>query len=516
MSLTLPPFRNEPLTDFRNPEARAAFAAALAEARRHLGEHYPAVIGGRRVDTPGRLQSWNPSQPDELIGTTAACRRAEAEAALAAATEAWPAWSELPAAARAGVLLRAAAALRRRKFEFAAWEVLEAGKGWAEADADVAEAIDFLEYYARAALRLEAGAPLSPVAGEAVEMFYQPMGVGVVHSPFNFPVAILCGTVSGPVAAGNAVVAKPSVHTPVVAARFCDLLAEAGLPDGVVNFLPADPAEVAEVLTVDPRVHFINFTGSAAVGTQLIELAARRYPGQSHIRRVVAELGGKDAILVDETADLDAAAEGIVASAFAFAGQKCSACSRAVAVAAVYEPLVRRVTELAAALRVGPAHDPDAFVTPVITGAAVERVLRYAEMGRGEARLLMGGRVRGGQLVEPTIVADVSPRSAIAREEIFGPLLALMRADDFEAALAIVNDSPYALTGSVYSRDPARLQLARRRFRAGNLYFNRKSTGALVGGHPFGGFGLSGTDSKAGGPDYLLNFVLAKSVAERF
>ncbi|MGH2350853.1 MAG: L-glutamate gamma-semialdehyde dehydrogenase, partial [Chloroflexota bacterium] len=408
-------------------------------------------------------------------------------------------------------------AMRRRRYELNALLMLEVGKSWAEADGDTAEAIDFCEFYAREALRLAAPQPLTRLPGMANELVYLPLGVGLVVPPWNFPLAILAGMTSAAIVAGNAVLLKPSSLTPVIGARFVEALRDAGLPPGVLNFIPGPGGEVGEYLVAHPQIRFVSFTGSREVGTHLYELAAKVQPGQRWLKRVIAEMGGKDAIVVDETADLEAAVEGVVTSAYGFAGQKCSACARLIAVNTIYDDLLERVAARAGTLRVG---DPRAYETqmgPVADGGQFQKIAEYLDVGRGEGRLVLGGNTdsKDGYYVAPTIFADVAPDARIAQEEIFGPVLTCIRARDYDEAIRIANDTPYGLTGSVYSRDRARLALARREFHVGNLYFNRKCTGALVGAEPFGGFDLSGTDSKAGGRDYLLLLTQAKAISER-
>ncbi|HEY8348082.1 MAG TPA: L-glutamate gamma-semialdehyde dehydrogenase [Symbiobacteriaceae bacterium] len=510
------PFRPEPLSDFTDARVAAAFQEAIDTVGRQLGRHYPMRIGGRRVDAPAQIVSVNPSRPDQVVGYAARGSRAEAEAAVQAALAAFPEWSRTPAEVRARILFKAAAIMRRRRHELSAWISYEVGKNWAEADADTAEAIDFLEYYGREMLRLAAPRELVRLPGEENHLVYRPLGVGVIHSPFNFPLAILTGMTAAAVVTGNTVVVKPSVEAPVVAAKFFDVLEEAGLPDGVANLLYADPAEVGDYLTTHREVRFINFTGSREVGCHIYELAAKVQPGQVFLRRVIAEMGGKDAIIVDGTADLESAVDGIVTSAFGFSGQKCSACSRAIVTADVYDQVLAAVTERTQALRIGPATARETDVGPVAAERFQKKVMDYIRIGCSEGRLITGGGTRpGGYYVEPTIFADVSPTARIAQEEIFGPVLAFIRAADFDEALRIANSTAYALTGSVYSRNRNHLERARREFAVGNLYFNRKCTGALVGAHPFGGFNMSGTDAKTGGPDYLLLFTLGQTVVER-
>jgi 1-pyrroline-5-carboxylate dehydrogenase len=512
------PFRNEPLSRFDDPDVRARMEAALRYVEGELGQRYPLQIAGRPVETGDFIRSEDPANTDVTVGLVAKAHREHVDEALKAAWEAFPAWRALGAPARARILFRAAAAMRRRKLELAAWEVYEASKSWAEADADVAEAIDFLEYYARQMLRLDRGVEVTSLPGEEDEAFYLPLGVGVIIPPWNFPLAILTGMTASAIVAGNTVVLKPASPTPVMGVKFMEIMAEAGLPPGVVNFLPGDGGEIGDALVTHPRTRFVSFTGSRDVGLRINELAAKHQPGQRWIKRVVAEMGGKDAIIVDETADLDAAAEGIVVSAFGFQGQKCSACSRAILVDKVYDEVVAKVVARASELRVGPPQDPTNTMGAVIDRRAFDKIRSYIDIGRHEAKLLLGGEVHEGKgyFIPPTIFGDVDPKSRLGQEEIFGPVLSVMRARDFDHALDIANDTEYGLTGSVYSRDRRRLEKARLEFHVGNLYFNRKCTGAMVGAHPFGGFNLSGTDSKTGSPDYLLLFLQMKSVAEKF
>lgn len=512
-------FRNEPFTDFTREENRRMMRAALDLVGQQFGRQYPLVIGGERVMPGQQIISTNPANPREVVGLVGKAGPAEVERALGAAKSAFRTWSRSDAWARARILWRAAGLLRRRKHEFSATLIVEIGKTFAEADADTAEAIDFLEWYGREIIRMHEAQPLTRIMGEDNELYYIPLGVGVVHSPFNFPLAIMAGMTAAAAVTGNTVLLKPSVHAPVVAAKFVDLLEEAGMPPGVVNFIPGDPAEIGELLTTHPDIHFISFTGSAAVGTMLIEQAARRYPGQRHLRKVVAEMGGKDCIVVDSAVDVEDAALGIVASAFGFSGQKCSACSKAIVHRDVYDAVLERVVALTRDLIVGDPRRPEVNVGPVAYEASYQKILDYIEVGKGEGRLVCGGgpaRDAGaGYFIEPTIFADVHPRARIAQEEIFGPVLAFHRAESFEHGIEIANDTAYGLTGAVYSRNRSHLEYARREYMVGNLYFNRKCTGALVGVHPFGGFKLSGTDSKAGGREYLQLFTQAKLVSEK-
>ncbi|NTZ18360.1 L-glutamate gamma-semialdehyde dehydrogenase [Paenibacillus sp. JMULE4] len=512
------PFRNEPFTDFSQSGNREAFAAALKKVQAQLGQEYGLLIGGEKLMTARKAVSVNPADPMQVIGTVSQADTALADRAIRAAARAFTFWKSVPPAGRARLLYKIAAILRRRKAEFSAWMVVEAGKSWAEADADTAEAIDFLEFYGRETERLAQRQPLTRIPGEDNELTYIPLGVGVIIPPWNFPLAIMAGLTSAAVAAGNTVVLKPASATPVVAAKFMELLQLAGLPDGVVNFLPGSGQEVGDYLVEHPLTRFISFTGSREVGLRINELAAKTAPGQRWIKRVVAEMGGKDAIIVDSDSDLELAAEAITASAFGFAGQKCSACSRAIVHESVYDDVLRRVAERVSRLRVGDPSDPEIDVGPVIDAKAHLKILEYLEIGSTEGRVVCGGGAGDakGYYIEPTVIADVDVKARIAQEEIFGPVVAFIKAASFDQALELANDSEYGLTGAVISRNRAHLEKARTEFHVGNLYFNRKCTGALVGVHPFGGFNMSGTDSKAGGRDYLLQFTQAKVVSERF
>jgi 1-pyrroline-5-carboxylate dehydrogenase len=511
------PFTNEKIRSFTDDADRASIGAALGRARAELGKRYAPVVDGRKLETAGEIRSLNPAKPDEVVGIVGAASVAQATEAVEAAARRFESWKRTSAGDRAACIFRAAELIRRRRDDFNALLVLEVGKPWVEADADTAEAIDFLEFYAREALRYANPRPLVPLAGEENRLAYIPLGAGVVIPPWNFAFAIMAGMTAAAIVCGNTVCLKPSEDASVIAAVFVELLGEAGVPDGVVNFVPGPGATIGEAMVVHPKTRFISFTGSKAVGLRINELASKIAPGQIWIKRVIAEMGGKDAIVVAEDADLDAAADGIVASAFGFSGQKCSACSRAIVDARVYDAVLAKVVERTRRLSIGdPAAEP-VDVGPVINQKAVDKILGYVEQGRREGRLVFGGRrVPGdGFFIEPTIFADVAPVAAVAREEIFGPVVAFIKARDFSEALAFANDTEFGLTGAVYSGDDAKLELAASDFHVGNLYFNRKCTGALVGVHPFGGFNMSGTDSKAGGYDYLGLFLQAKMVARR-
>jgi 1-pyrroline-5-carboxylate dehydrogenase len=508
-------FVNEPFVDFKLPENARNMKTALDLVAGQLGREYDLVIGGRRLKTEAKIRSLNPARPAQVVGIHQKAAAGDAEEAMQAALRAFEFWSRTSTKERVSLLLNAARIISERKLEFCAWLTYEVGKNWAEADADVGETIDFLEFYAREALRLAAAVPPIQYPGERDELFYIPLGVGAVISPWNFPLAIMAGMTAASIVTGNTVILKPSSDAPTIAAKFIEILEEAGLPSGVVNFCPGSGADFGNAIVEHPKTRFISFTGSRKVGLEIHERAAKLRPGQIWIKRTILEMGGKDSILICADADLDLAVEGVVTSAFGFSGQKCSACSRAIVEAPIYEVFTERLRERVAQLTVG---DPAANhnLGPVINKAALDSMLAYIEIGKKEGKLIAGGQTEaGGYFLEPTIFADVAPDAVIAQEEIFGPVLALIKVANFEHGLQVANNTEYGLTGSIYSTDREKLNLARREFHVGNLYFNRKCTGAMVGAHPFGGFNMSGTDSKAGGPDYLLLLSQAKSVAEK-
>ena len=512
-----PQFCNEPYTDFSRLENRQAMEQALAQVRSQFGREYKLSIAGERFRTGQLLESRNPSRPSEIVGLHHKATPELARRAVESAAAYFPEWSRTPAPERAAMLLRAAAILRRRKFEFDAWLVFEAGKTWIEAEADVSEAIDFCDYYAREMLRLASPPPLVQLPGERDELVYIPLGAGVIVPPWNFPAAILAGMAAAALVAGNTVVIKPSSDTPTIAAMVAGVLREAGFPERSFTLLVGSGAAVGDALVEHPLTRFISFTGSKEVGLHINELAARPQPGQIWIKRVIAEMGGKDSIIVDREADLERAADGVYVSAFGYQGQKCSACSRAIVDEAVYDEFLERLRGKVEAMRVGPADDPSNYMGPVINEGARRSILRYIEIGKQEGRLVTGGGPApgAGYFVQPTVIADVLPGARIFQKEIFGPVLAVARARDFDHALELANNSEYGLTGAVFTANPDKIERAKREFFVGNLYFNRKCTGAMVGAHPFGGFNMSGTDSKAGGPDYLLLYLQAKSIAEK-
>jgi len=510
-------FRNEPFIDYSKQENRSGMLAALAKVKSQFGREYPLIIGKERITTGKKLSSANPSRPSEVIGVFSEAGADHANQAMEVAQKAFESWRHVPAADRAAVLFRTADLLRERKHEMNAWICYEAGKTWAEADADTAETIDFLEFYGREMLRLAGPQPLIPQNGEKNYLLYIALGVGAIIPPWNFPCAIMAGLVAAAIVTGNTVVLKPSSDTPTVAHRFVETLFEAGLPAGVVNCLVGRGSVVGDALVAHPKTRFIAFTGSKEVGLHIQEVAAKPQPGQVWIKRTVLEMGGKDAIVVDDEADIDSAVEGVAVSAFGYQGQKCSACSRAIVTEKVYDSFLQKLVERVKKIKVGPSDDPGNYMGPVINKNAMKTILDYIEVGKKEGRLVAGGAAApgDGHFIEPTVIADVAPRSRIAQEEIFGPVLAVIKARDFNQALEIANDSEFGLTGAVYSRNAEKLRRASESFHVGNLYLNRKCTGAMVGAHPFGGFNMSGTDSKAGGKDYLLLFLQAKTIAEK-
>jgi 1-pyrroline-5-carboxylate dehydrogenase len=511
------PFANEPYTDFTQPEKATAMRAALAQVRAQFGREYDLLLAGDRRRTASKLESLNPSKPSEVVGIHQKASEQDARDAVEKAYDYFPEWSQTDWSDRASRLLRAAEILRERKYEFDAWLVLEAGKTWAEAEADVSEAIDFCEFYARQALKLATPDPIVQLSGERDEMIYIPLGVGIVIPPWNFPLAILVGMTTAALVTGNTVVIKPSSDTPTIAAKFAEVLFEAGFPPESFSLLVGSGAAIGDILVSHPKTRFISFTGSRDVGLHINELAAKTPKGQLWIKRVIAEMGGKDAIIVDRECNLDQAVTGVLYSAFGYQGQKCSACSRAIVDQAVYDDFLDKLKAKVETLTIGPSEDVQNYMGPVINARAKKTILEYIETGKQEGRLIAGGEPAEGDgyFIKPTVIADIDSKARIFQEEIFGPVLAVTKAKDFDHALQLANDSEYGLTGAVFTSNPAKVNKARRQFFVGNLYINRKCTGAMVGAHPFGGFNMSGTDSKAGGPDYLLQFVQAKSIAEK-
>lgn len=510
-------FKNEALTDFSKEENRRKMTEALASVESQADREYALHIDGKSVKSERQFKTYNPANKDQVLGTFSKAGKEHIDQAMTAALRAFEMWSRFDPKERAIVLFKAADIMRRRRFEINAWMVLETSKNWVEADADTAEAIDFLDFYGREMLRYSDRQPVTPVPGEFNELVYIPLGVGVVLPPWNFPMAILTGMTSAAIVTGNTVLLKPATDSPAIGHCLVEIFQEAGLPPGVLNFVPGSGGEIGDYMVTHPKTRFISFTGSMEVGLRINELAAKPSDGQIWIKRVVAEMGGKDAIIVDAEANLAAAADGTVASAFGFQGQKCSACSRVIVDEKIYDTFCDMLVERAEKLTVGPPKNPDNYMGAVINAAAEEKTLSYIKIGHDEGKLLVGGeKAEGnGYFIKPTIFKDIAPDARLAQEEIFGPVLAVVKAKDFEHALEIANGTIYGLTGSVYTQNREKIEKAKREFHAGNFYINRKSTGALVGGHPFGGFNMSGTDSKAGGRDYLALFLQAKSISEK-
>ena len=507
-------FRNEPPVDFSKALHREEMKRALARVREDFGKEYPLYIGEEAVTKEERIISVNPSSPEEVVGAVSKGSTEDAERAVKVARKAWKDWRRVPPEERASYLYEVARLMRKKRFDLMALMVYEVGKTWKEADGEVAEAIDYLEYYGREMVRLSRTEGVKGYPGEANEYLYEPKGVGVVISPWNFPLAIATGMVSAAIVAGNPVIFKPSSLSPVTGWWLVELFRLAGLPHGVLNFLPGDGKEVGEHLTSHPDIDFIAFTGSMEVGLRIIESAGKVRPGQRSVKGVVAEMGGKNAIIVDETADLDEAIKGVVESAFGYQGQKCSACSRVI-LAGKVEGFTERLKEAIESINIGPPQDPSVFMGPLIDGKAVERVGRYIEMGMEEGTPLVVREVkRDGYFIGPAVITDTAPDSPLAQEEIFGPVLVILKARDISEAIEMANSTPYALTGGLYSRSPHNIRAVKEGFLVGNLYINRKITGALVGRQPFGGFRMSGVGSKAGGPDYLIQFLNPRSISE--
>ncbi len=510
-------FRNEPILDFNQKAIREKQFAALRLIQSQLGREYDLIIGTERLKAPKTFRSLNPSMKSEEVGIFQSATPEQGAYAIDVASSVFETWKRVPAQERAAVLLRAANLLRAKRFENNAWMIVETGKTWVEADADTAEAIDFCDFYGREALRYAGPQPLTHIPGEYNELRYLPLGVGVVIPPWNFPCAILVGMTTASIVAGNTVILKPSSDAPAVAAFFVSILQEAGLPPGVVNLVTGSGTTVGNTLVEHPRTRFVAFTGSKEVGLHINEEAARPRPGQIWIKRVIAEMGGKDFIIVDEDADFDSALNGVVVSAFGFQGQKCSACSRAIIHEKIYPAFIQKLAQKAKEIKTGPAMDPASNMGPVINESAMKSILQYIEIGKTEGKLVAGGsQAEGdGYYIQPTVIVDVNANARIAKEEIFGPVLAVIKAADINEAIQIANDSEYGLTGSIYCKNRVNIARAKEECHVGNFYINRKCTGALVGGHPFGGFNMSGTDSKAGGRDYLLLFTQAKSISEK-
>jgi 1-pyrroline-5-carboxylate dehydrogenase len=512
------PFANEPLTDFSKEENARRMRAAIAKVRAELGREHELIIGGKRVKTTEKIKSLNPAKPSQVVGVHQKAGKEHVEPAIQAALGAFETWGRTSVEERASLLFRVGDLLRERKFEFAAWMVFEVSKNWAEADADVAETIDFCEYYSREALRLGNTELPVQMAGERDTLRYIPLGVGAVIPPWNFPCAIMAGMTLASIVSGNTVVLKPSSDSPTIAAKFVELLEEAGLPDGVVNLCPGAGASFGDALVAHPKTRYIAFTGSREVGLRINKVAAEQAPGQLWIKRTILEMGGKDAIIVDADADLDSAVEGVAVSAFGFQGQKCSACSRAIIEERIYDKFLEKLKARVENFHVG---DPaeNANLGAVINEGSMKSILEYIEWGKKDGRVITGGtrapNAGEGYFIQPTVIADIPPKSKLEQEEIFGPVLVVIRSKNYDHALQIANDTEFGLTGAVYTKSREKIDRAIREFHVGNLYINRKCTGATVGCHPFGGFNMSGTDSKSGGPDYLYLFTQGKAIGEK-
>ncbi|HXY49155.1 MAG TPA: L-glutamate gamma-semialdehyde dehydrogenase [Terriglobales bacterium] len=512
------PFVNEPLTDFSKEENARKMRAALEKVRGQLGREYDLILGGKRVRTGEKIKSINPARPSQVVGIHQKAGRDQVEPAMNAALKAFESWSRTSVEERASLLFRVGDLLRERKFEYMAWLVFEVSKNWAEADADIAETIDFCEFYSREALRLSRTAAPVQLPGERDSLFYVPLGVGAVIPPWNFPAAIMAGMTLASIVCGNSVILKPSSDSPTIAAKFVELLEESGMPEGVVNFCPGAGASFGDAIAAHPKMRYIAFTGSREVGLHINQSAAAQGPGQIWIKRTILEMGGKDAIVIDADSDLDAAVEGVAQAAFGFQGQKCSACSRAIVDERVYDKFLDLLKARVEKITVG---DPaeNANMGAVINEGSMKDILAYIEAGKKDGRLITGGeRAMGageGYFLQPTVIADIEPKSTLEQEEIFGPVLVVIKSRNFDHALEIANDTEFGLTGAVYTRSRDKIERAIREFHVGNLYINRKCTGAIVGAHPFGGFNMSGTDSKSGGPDYLYLFSQAKAVGEK-
>ncbi len=510
-------FINEPYTDFSVPENRKEQEEALKNAAAQFDREYPLFINGKDVKSDHKMKSINPSHKDQVVATFYKAGKKEVDRAMQAALDAFEAWRWVDPKERALVLLKAANIMKKRKAEVNAWLIHEVGKNWVEAEAGTSEAIDFLEFYAREMIRYSEIKGVHPFPNEYPELHYIPLGVGAVIPPWNFSMAILTGMTSAAIVTGNTVLLKPASDAPAIGYRLVEIFKEAGLPDGVLNYIPGSGSEIGDYLVQHPQTRFISFTGSKEVGLRINELAAKLSEGQIWIKRVIAEMGGKDTIVVDETANLEDAAKNVVGSAYGYQGQKCSACSRLILLEDIYDEFIDMVIEKTKKLTIGPAENPDNYMGPVVNQASEEKILSYIEIGKKEGNLVHGGETTPGNgfYIQPTVFKDIEPGARMDQEEIFGPVLSVIKAKTFEQAIDIANSTEYGLTGSVYTLDRYRIPYAKQKFHVGNLYINRKCTGAMVGAHPFGGFNMSGTDSKAGGEDYLGLFMQAKSVSEK-
>lgn len=515
----LMPYRPEPYVNFSDDEPRKKMLEALKLVESQLGRTYPLRIGAEKIETQNTIASINPAKNDQVIGYVGKADSDQAQQAVAAADVAFRSWSRVDPDVRARYLIRAAAILRRRVYEFSAWMVFEESKPWLEAYADTCEAIDFLDFYGREMMRLGGAQAVTPFEGEENELRYIPLGVGAIIPPWNFPLAIMAGMTTAAIVTGNTVVLKPASAAPVIAAKFVEVMEECMLPPGVLNFVPGSGAEIGDTIVEHPRTRFIGFTGSREVGERIFEKAAKVHKGQLWLKRTILEMGGKDCIVVSEHGDVDAAAEGVVAAAFGFQGQKCSACSRLIVDETVHDELLKKVVERTKKLTIGnPTGGENFNMGAVIDKNAYDKINSYIEIGNKEGTMALGGTKvpAGGFFIPPTIFDGIKPNARLAQEEIFGPVLAVIKGRGIDELLEIANGTEYGLTGAIYSNDRLELERARHEFHVGNLYFNRKCTGALVDVQPFGGFNMSGTDSKAGGRDYLMLFMQGKSITEKW
>jgi len=512
------PFVTEPFFDFSRDDNARRMRSAIAKVRGQLGREYDLIIGGKRIRTTDKIRSLDPAKPSQVVGIHQKAGKDHVEPAMQAALKAFATWSRTTVEERASLLFRTADLMRDRKMEFMAWLVFEVSKNWAEADADISETIDFCEFYAREALRFATAETPITLPGERDSLMYIPLGVGAVIPPWNFACAIMAGMTLASIVSGNTVVLKPSSDSPTIAAKFVELLEEAGMPEGVVNFCPGGGATFGDAIVSHPKTRYIAFTGSREVGLHINQSAAKQQPGQLWIKRTILEMGGKDAIIVDADADLDAAVEGVAQAAFGFQGQKCSACSRAIIDERIYDKFLEKLKSRVERITIGdPVENPG--MAAVINEGSMNDILRYIEIGKKDGRLITGGaratQAGEGYFIQPTVIADIAPKSTLEQEEIFGPVLVVIKSRNFDHALEIANDTEFGLTGAVYSSSRDKLDRAVREFHVGNLDRKHRCTGAMVGAHPFGGFNMSGTDSKSGGPDYLYLFTQAKSVGEK-
>src|SRR6267154_2125262 len=511
-------FTNEPFIDFTKEDSVRKMRSAIEKVRGQLGREYDLVIGGKRVKTSDKIRSINPAKPSEVVGLHQKAGKEHVEPAVQAALSAFTHWSRTTVEERASLLFRVGDVLRQRKLEYMAWLVFEVSKNWVEADADISETIDFCEYYAREALRFAKAEPSVQLPGERDTLFYIPLGVGAVIPPWNLPCAIMAGMALASIVCGNTVILKPSSDSPTIAAKFVEILEEAGMPEGVVNFCPGAGGSFGDAVVAHPKTRYIAFTGSREVGLHINKVAADRAPGQIWIKRTILEMGGKDATVVDADADIDSAVEGVAQAAFSFQGQKCSACSRAIIDERVYDKFLEQLKSRVEKIQIGDVTE-NAAMGAVINEGSMKTILAYIEQGKKDGRLITGGErateAGEGYYIRPTVIADIPAKSKLEQEEIFGPVLAVIKARGFDHALEIANDTEVSLTGAIYTKSRDKIDRAKRDFHVGNLYINRKCTGAMVGAHPFGGFNMSGTDSKSGGPDYLYLFTQAKAVGEK-